>query len=287
MQNEEDNLNAAEYVLGILDADERVRFEQALVHDQAAHEEVIYWENQLAEVGLALAPTSPPDTVWQQIKLETGVREPRHRIASCARWPWRASAAAASMAAIAITVLLVANNPDDAPDRIADAQTNGAHTSAEQVASAQDKTAAPSTGYQPKDVAIAWGSPAPSKAYISPDFVGKLQDYASSVGWNISGYSARGALEVSATGKPYTQLWDPATLELWLLPVNSYEEPISLGLLPADGAREIRIPQHVASEFYTDYNKLAVSVEPPGGSSTGSPTGDILFITTLSSAATP
>lgn len=287
MQNNEDNLNAAEYVLGILDADERARFEQALVHDQAVREDVIYWENQLAEVGLELAPTPPPDTVWQQIKLETGVREPRHGIASCARWPWRTSAAAASLTAIAITVLLVVNNPDDVSDRIVDTQTSGAQISDEEIASAQGKTPAPSDGYQPKDVAIAWGSPAPSTAYVPPDFVGQLQDYASSVGWNVSGYSARGALEVSATGKPYTQLWDPATLELWLLPVNSYEEPISLGLLPADGAREISIPQHVASEFYTDYNKLAVSVEPPGGSSTGSPTGDILFITTLSQASEP
>ena len=142
--------------------------------------------------------------------------------------------------------------------------------------------------FQPSEYALAWSSPkrptnspVQASAYLSPDFVGKIQDYASSVGWQVAGYNALGALEVSATGKPYTQLWERSTLELWLLPVNSYEEPISLGLLPENGARQIPIPRHVASEFYTDYNKLAVSIEPPGGSLTGEPTGDILFITTL------
>ncbi len=287
MQDDDNNLTAVEYVLGILDADERARFQQALQHDEAARDEVIYWEDQLAEVGLKLAPVTPPDSIWQQINMQTGIREsgPVRKTRFCIRKPWRMWAAAAGVAAVTFAMLVSLNqNPEPGNTNTSLAATNT--PAALDPANAGDSGAADHNVFQPADVAINWSSPA-VPAYISPDFVGKIQDYASSVGWNVSGYSARGALEVSATGKPYTQLWEPATLELWLLPVNSYEEPISLGLLPISGARQIPIPSHVASEFYTDYNKLAVSVEPPGGSETGEPTGDILFITTLSRAVAP
>jgi anti-sigma-K factor RskA len=73
----------------------------------------------------------------------------------------------------------------------------------------------------------------------------------------------------AAAGKSY---------ELWALPRGG--APVSLGLLPAGGRtqRTLSEPQRLA---LLAADKVAVSVEPPGGSPTGSPTGPIVIVTNL------
>lgn len=61
--------------------------------------------------------------------------------------------------------------------------------------------------------------------------------------------------------------------ELWMLPENG-QAPISLGLLPQQGQRELFWP-HSAEGLAVA--ALAVSLEPRGGSVTGAPTGPVLF----------
>jgi anti-sigma-K factor RskA len=70
-----------------------------------------------------------------------------------------------------------------------------------------------------------------------------------------------------AAGKSY---------ELWALPRGG--APVSLGLLPAAGSaeRKLSASQRVA---LLAAEKVAVSVEPLGGSPTGSPTGPIVIVT--------
>jgi len=72
-----------------------------------------------------------------------------------------------------------------------------------------------------------------------------------------------------AAGKSY---------ELWALPHGG--APVSLGLLPAAGRAERTLsePQRLA---LLSAEKVAVSVEPPGGSPTGSPTGPIVIVTSV------
>jgi anti-sigma-K factor RskA len=72
-----------------------------------------------------------------------------------------------------------------------------------------------------------------------------------------------------ATGKSY---------ELWALPRRG--APVSLGLLPGGGRAERTLtePQRLA---LLSADKVAVSVEPLGGSPTGSPTGPIVIVTSL------
>ena len=66
-------------------------------------------------------------------------------------------------------------------------------------------------------------------------------------------------------------------LELWALPPGA-TRPVSLGVIPAASQRlaiphpEVRLLQRT---------QLMVSLEPKGGSSTGQPTGPVLFIGTL------
>jgi anti-sigma-K factor RskA len=60
-------------------------------------------------------------------------------------------------------------------------------------------------------------------------------------------------------------------LELWAVPGSG--APHSLGLISASGASVVKkgkVPVGTAA--------LAVSLEPPGGSTTGAPTGPVLYV---------
>ena len=67
---------------------------------------------------------------------------------------------------------------------------------------------------------------------------------------------------------------DPTRVpELWLIPPGG--KPLALGVLPSDRAIQIAIPATVADQARRDAG-LAVSLEPPGGSPTGQPTGPVI-----------
>jgi anti-sigma-K factor RskA len=72
-------------------------------------------------------------------------------------------------------------------------------------------------------------------------------------------------------------------LELWALPPNG-AAPVSLGLMPAVGrvVRALTEPQRVALLAAT---KVAVSIELPGGSPTGLPTGAVIYVADLTKAS--
>jgi anti-sigma-K factor RskA len=76
-----------------------------------------------------------------------------------------------------------------------------------------------------------------------------------------------GAGATAQTGKSY---------ELWALPDNG-SAPVSLGVIPAVGEidRELTDAQRAALR---GSSKVAVSLEPQGGSTTGAPTGPVLFV---------
>ncbi len=61
--------------------------------------------------------------------------------------------------------------------------------------------------------------------------------------------------------------------ELWLIPDDG--TPRSLGLINADGADSVEIPDRLRTLIAIGA-ALAVSLEPPGGSPTGAPTGPII-----------
>jgi anti-sigma-K factor RskA len=61
--------------------------------------------------------------------------------------------------------------------------------------------------------------------------------------------------------------------ELWLIPADG--KPRALGLLRADSAVTIVIPAALRPHASANAT-LAVSLEPPGGSPTGAPTGPVV-----------
>lgn len=112
-------IQAAEYVLGTLDSRERSRFETQLMHDPGARAELAYWEQRLGALGFALEPVEPPAAIWDGLTQRLGIASvPREfdtqRTAVSgrpaandgARSFWRGLAIAASVAAIALAAVL-------------------------------------------------------------------------------------------------------------------------------------------------------------------------------------
>ncbi|MBD3662592.1 anti-sigma factor [Sulfitobacter aestuariivivens] len=61
--------------------------------------------------------------------------------------------------------------------------------------------------------------------------------------------------------------------ELWLI-ADGADAPVSLGLLQNEGTTRIRVPDEIAPGVRT--GTIAISIEPPGGSPTGAPTGPVV-----------
>jgi anti-sigma-K factor RskA len=67
---------------------------------------------------------------------------------------------------------------------------------------------------------------------------------------------------------------DPSRVpQLWLIPPDG--KPRSLGVVRADATTTIAIPANLRP-FATGQATLAISLEPPGGSTTGAPTGPVI-----------
>jgi anti-sigma-K factor RskA len=92
--------------------------------------------------------------------------------------------------------------------------------------------------------------------------------------WSIEASRNRGELRVAAGDN---LALDPArAYELWALPGNG-AAPVSLGLMPKSGRSTLQLndAQRLA---LSRSSQIAISLEPPGGSPTGAPTGPVLFV---------
>jgi anti-sigma-K factor RskA len=73
---------------------------------------------------------------------------------------------------------------------------------------------------------------------------------------------------------------DPRAMELWLIPAG--DKPHSLGLIEPGRPVRLDVPRDLVARITADAT-LAVSMEPPGGSPTGQPTGPVIASGTLTS----
>jgi anti-sigma-K factor RskA len=211
-------LVAAEYVLGVLGAEERREVERRLMHEPALAAEVAFWEERIGVLADAVAPVAPPQHTWSQI--EAAIASPQ-AAQPASLWQnlafWRgfgiasATLAAASIAALVYIGLIPA-------------------TRAPLMA-----TLAGSSG-QPNVVAAVTGN----DLLVVP-----------------------AALLTN----------DPRAVELWLILPN--QRPHSLGLIHPGQAMRLTIPPDLADRLTPDA-ALAISLEPPGGSPTGQPTGPVI-----------
>ncbi len=126
-------------------------------------------------------------------------------------------------------------------------------------------------------LAVLVGSYMTFKAMQGPelrDLATLTAERATQPAWHLSAdddmrhlRATAGAGAVPQAGKSY---------ELWALPDNG-AAPVSLGLMPIVGEidRELSDAQRAALR---GASKVAVSLEPEGGSTTGGPTGPVLFV---------
>lgn len=100
---------------------------------------------------------------------------------------------------------------------------------------------------------------------------------ASAPVWVLNAYPDANELRVQALRT--LPLADNQVFELWMLP-DSGAAPVSLGLLPRNGSAVLRLSAEQLRTLVAT-SKIAVSIEPAGGSPTGAPTGAIPYAAPL------
>lgn len=104
-----------------------------------------------------------------------------------------------------------------------------------------------------------------------PDHVGVIGEGSSPL-WLISANLETGELDARAVNAEAIEL--DRVYELWMLPASG--SPVSMGLLPVSGGSASRSLPPALLALLKESKGLAVSIEPPGGSPTGLPTGPVI-----------
>jgi anti-sigma-K factor RskA len=219
---------AAEYVLGVLGAEERRAVETRMAEEASFAREVAEWEERLGGMASYIMPATPPAQTWLRIEASLGEQP----LSAVARPPsiwqslafWRGLSIGSSVLAAACVAALVYVGMRPMPP-----------------VSPRTPLLATLTGTQTKQ----------------PNFV-----------------AAIGADGQSLTIVPAALLTaDKRSMELWLIPEGG--KPASLGLIAAGQPVRLNIPPELLRQVGSGAT-LAVSLEPPGGSPTGQPTGEVI-----------
>lgn len=120
---------------------------------------------------------------------------------------------------------------------------------------------------------LLWRQPAP----LQP--LARLGSDPAHIQWQLERRPPLRALTIRVVGP--VQKLPGKSYELWALPLAG--KPVSLGLLPTAGADEHALSEAQRTALLAA-DKLAVSVEPAGGSPTGAPTGPVIIVTPLPAA---
>jgi anti-sigma-K factor RskA len=289
---------AAEYALGTLRGPARRRFERLLSDDERLRDAAEDWELRLNLLGESALAVEPPARVWEGIAGRLGPAPAPARDSFFHQlWDslgfWRAASLLAGAAAA--VALYVALQPRDA--------------GREQIAALDQRL----TGIETKLAAV---EATPREIGALGERLGRIEGATeglvetrselAALGEQLAGIQSRldatvpvlshvavlidkyarpmmiadldvadGRLVLRLKIKPPRDFTDK-TLEVWLVPPGG--TPRSLGLLPsAEGGTTIalNLPHEVAQALAT--SELAVSLEPSGGSTTGAPTGPVLF----------
>ncbi len=79
---EDRDLNAAEYVIGLLSASEARAVEAQALADPAMAASILAWQRRLEPLASAVPPQAPPPRVWARLEIAAGLRqEPMQQIA--------------------------------------------------------------------------------------------------------------------------------------------------------------------------------------------------------------
>ena len=232
---EGDDLLAAEYALGVLEADARAEAQARLREDAAFAAKVEAWNAKLAPLAEGLAPQTPPASVKQQLTERLfGGDEPASKGApgfldSLAFW--RGATAVAAGAALAAFALVMVGPTASQPDP---------RLQPGYFAALRAQDASP--------VVLVRYDPDAGELFISGPVEGEADQ--------------------------------PVQPELWVIPPGQGAVPRSLGLIASvtgDLTDRVEIDAETGREIAQGAT-LAISLEPPGGSPTGAPTGPVIAL---------
>jgi anti-sigma-K factor RskA len=259
---------AAEYVLGTLDVEERLQAEALMAADARFAEMVRAWERRLGELSALIAAVEPPPQIWDRIKaaLVASVPAAEPSRVVLARAPatgeraqmadlrrrmrrWRgATAAVTAMAATFAGIVVVRELfPEILPEQL---RPRGRVQVVEVT----------------KTVEVPVPSPKPAQ------YVAVLQRDAASPAFLLTFDLDNRVLTVRTVGAEQQR---GKSYELWMIATNE-PTPRSLGVI---GTEEFSVRRQLARYDAVTINSAtyAVSIEPIGGSPTGVPTGPVVY----------
>jgi anti-sigma-K factor RskA len=228
--NDRNDLRYAEYVLGVLETDARVRVARELQTSETARTEVANWQRRLYPLGSEIAECDPPSRVWRRICRALG-----HKAVLSTRndwliqwwenlnfWRWLGLSAGALATACLLLLLL------------------------------------------PREIATSARS---QMAYLSA----VVKQPSGEVGWTVTVDVGHGRMVVVPAAPQSTA--PGRAPELWLIPAG--QKPIAVGIIGAHSPMVLVLSPALVAKLHPA-STLAVSLEPPGGSPTGQPTGPVI-----------
>ena len=278
---------AAEYALGALSGLERRRFERLLSSDRALRELVEDWELRLNLLGESAPAVEPRAQVWSEIARRiapTAASTPAparegwlDRLSDSLAF-WRAAAAVAAATAAALIVYVAFLLPSVTPQQIAALD--------ERLARIEDTTRGMAS--VPGEIAALGdrvGNLASRVDVVAsrPTHVAVLLDKDQRAMMTADLDVADGRLVLRLNLTPPRD-FTTNVLEVWLVSRDGVRR--SLGVFPSErpGTTTALILPHDTAEVLAKAT-LAVSLEPRGGSTTGQPSGPVLFTGALTPAA--
>ena len=237
---------AAEYVLGTLAGGAHRRFDAWLKQDAALRITVNEWETRLMPMAAAIEAVQPPERVWERVSRAISPRPASTNASGASLWDnlafWRGFGLTAATGFAALMVF-VGVRPPEIIERV-----KVVEKVVERAVPVADGTAA-----------------------HQPSYVAALKDGKGETMLMIYAGRQAGEMWVKFMGNSMPA---DASLELWGLDMHG--NPKSLGIVKAMGKNMIKLPD-TADKSLHDYKKLAVSMEPMGGSKMGKPSGPVMY----------
>jgi anti-sigma-K factor RskA len=306
---DEKDVLAAEYVLGTLDTDDRANVQMLLALDPSFADTVAKWERRLGELNTLVESVEPPKDTWEWIKVRIagvrpsgqmwlpGVNDPPPSPPAAAVEPTPAAAeAAAAAAAAAETASPAASEPSADVVMLTRRMRRwrGLGMTCAAVAAAlavvvvardirpdllpEGMRPVPKVVEKTIEVVRTVEVPSPKMA----EYVAVLQKDAASPAFLMTIDLEKRTLSVRKVGAPAEVGKD---YELWLVS-KRYPAPQSFGVV---GEGEFTVRRNLASYDSPTLSDatFAISLEPSGGSTTGKPSGPMMFTGKLMQATPP
>jgi len=233
----DDDLLAAEYVLGVLDGLQRRHVQYRIDAEPAFADRVTAWEGRLESLLADIPPVDVPEHVWLRLRsrlgwpsVEGARRRPWQEIGF-----WRAATGVAAAAAIAAVVV------GRLPQRPVPAEL-------------------------PAPAVVQAPQPTEEEAAARP--VTTLVHDDGTPGWLASVNVAKGAVLMVPVPAPADSAG--RVPELWLIPAG--QAPRSLGLVSIDKAHTVKVPDDIRRALAVG-STLAIPLGPQGRAPGGHPSG--------------